>query len=275
MLADLGDAQQARAAAGGEGDDIAGLEGEAARRQRELRALARGPGLEQPGLDGAGGVLGLQYEWKIGGGDAAAAAGEAAGFLDGGRIGAGGGDVGELGGGRQVGLLRARQGGERLVGALLDEGVVVERGDAGAGAAVREDDGAVALARVEEEGEFERLQGLAGGQHAVDDEAGDEAGQRAGVVGGKAVVGEQGRDGAVERRAGEAAGDPVAEAPVGAVAPGVGVGGEGRIGARVPGVDEQVVEIDHAAVVDGRTPDWSLRCSGHRRDRSAVWKACR
>src|SRR5262249_50063394 len=160
---------------------------------------------------------------QVGGGDAAAAAGEAAGFLDGGRIGAGGGDVGELGRGRQVGLLRARQGGERLLGALLDQGGVIEGGEAGAGAAVRGDDGAVAVARGEEEGEFERLQGFAGRQHAVDDEAGDEAGQRASVVVGKAVVGEQGGNGGIERRAAEAAGDPVAEAPVGAVAPGVGV----------------------------------------------------
>jgi hypothetical protein len=191
VLADVGDAQQPRASAGGEGDDVAGLEREAAQRQGELRALARRPGFEQPGLDGAGGVLGLQNEREIGGGDATAAAGEAACFLDGGGIDARGGDVGELGGGRQIGLLCAREGGERLVGALLDEGIDVERGGAGTGAAVREDDGAIALAGVEEEGELERLQGLASGQHAVDDEAGDEAGQRAGVVVGKAVVGEQ------------------------------------------------------------------------------------
>ncbi len=95
-------------------DDVAGLEREAARRQRELRALARGPGLEQPDLGDRGGLLGLQHERQIGDGDAAAAAGEAARFLDGGRIVAGGGDEGELGGGRQVGLLRAGEGGERL-----------------------------------------------------------------------------------------------------------------------------------------------------------------
>ena len=83
VLADLGDAQQARAAVGGEGDDIAGLQREAARRQRELRALARGPGFEQPDLGDLGGLLGLERERKIGERDAAAAAGEAARFLHG------------------------------------------------------------------------------------------------------------------------------------------------------------------------------------------------
>ena len=52
--------------------------------------------------------------------------------------------------------------------------------------------------------------------------------------------------------AGEPAGDPVAEPPVVGVAPDVGVGGEGRVGPRVPGVDVHVVEVEHAAGVDGR-----------------------
>ena len=130
MLADLGDAQQARAAVGGERDDIAGLEREAARRQREGGALARGPGLEQPDLGHPRGLLGLQHERQIGDGDAAAAAGEAARFLDGRRIVAGGGDVGELGGGRQVGLLRAGERGERVAGALLDQSVGRQLGEA-------------------------------------------------------------------------------------------------------------------------------------------------
>jgi hypothetical protein len=97
---------------------------------------------------------GLQHQRQVGGGDAAAAAGQTACFLDGCGVGAGGRDVGELGGGRQVGLLRARQGGERLTGTLLDEDVVVEGGDAGAGAAMREDDRGVAFARIQEEGQF-------------------------------------------------------------------------------------------------------------------------
>ena len=85
VLADLGDAQQARAAVGGKRDDIAGLQRQAARRQRERGALAGGPGLEQPDLGDLGGLLGLERERKIGQGNAAAAAGEAARFLHGRR----------------------------------------------------------------------------------------------------------------------------------------------------------------------------------------------
>ena len=55
-----------------------------------------------------------------------------------------------------------------------------------------------------------------------------------------------------ERRVGVAAGDPMAEAPILGVAPGVDVAGKGWIGPRIPGVDVNVVEIDHAAGVDGR-----------------------
>ena len=55
-------------------------------------------------------------------------------------------------------------------------------------AALREDDAAVALARVDEEGELERVERLAGGEHAVDDEAGEHAGEAAGVVRREAVV---------------------------------------------------------------------------------------
>ena len=115
-----------------------------------------------------------------------------------------------------------------------------------------EDDAPLALARVDEEGKLQRLQGLARGEHAVDDEAGERADERAGVVGGKAVVGEDGRDRGIERRIGEAPGDPVAEPPVVAVAPHVGVGGKGRIGARIPAVDVDVGEIEHRPGIDGR-----------------------
>ena len=125
----------------------------------------------------------------------------------------------------------------------------------------------LALARVEEEGELERLQGLARRHDAVDDEAAERAGERAGVVGGEAVVVEDGGDGGAERRAGEAAGEPVAEPPVGAVAPHVGVGGEGRIGPRVPAVDVDVGEIDHAARRRRSRSGWRRRRSADRRDR--------
>ena len=215
------------------------------RRQGEGGALARGPGLEQPDLGHLRGLLGLEHQRQVGDGDAAAVAGEAARLLDGGGIAAGGGDEGELGRGGEVRLLRAGERGERRAGAALDQGVGVELGDGGLGAAVGEDDAALALARVDEEGKLQRLQGLARGEHAIDEEAGERADERAGVVGGKAVVGEDGGDGGVERRVGKAAGDPVAEPPVVAVAPHVGVGGEGRVGARVPAVDVDVGEIEH------------------------------
>ncbi len=94
-----------------------------------------------------------------------------------------------------------------------------------------------------------------------------DAGERAGVVGGEAVVVEDGGDGGAERRVGEAAGDPVAEPPVGAVAPHVGVGGEGGVGARVPAVDVDVGEIDHAPGVDGRDRVGAGDVVGVARDR--------
>ncbi len=127
-------------------------------RQRELGALAGGPGLEQPHLGDLGGLLGIEHERQIGERHATAAAGEAARFLHGCGVVAAGGDVGDLGGDGQVRLLRAGEGGERSLGAGLDQVVGGEvRGRIG-GAAVGEDDLAVALARVEEEGELQRLE---------------------------------------------------------------------------------------------------------------------
>ena len=244
MLADLGDAQQARAAVDGEGEGIAGLERKAARGQGETRTLARGPGLEQPHLRNACRLLRLEHERQIGNGDAAALAGEAARFLDGRGIAAGSRNVGELGGGGQVRLLRARQCGERVARAGLDEVVGRKLDDGELRAAMVEDDAAAALARIDEEAELQRLQRLARGEHAVDDEAGEHAGEAARVVGGKTVVGEDGRDRGGKRRGGMAAGDPVAEAPVVRIAPGAGVGREGGPGARIPGIDVDMARID-------------------------------
>src|SRR6185312_8991161 len=85
---------QARAAAGSEIHDVAGFQREATGRQRELGALARGPGFEQPDLGDFGGLLGVECERKVGKGDAAAVAGEAARFLDGRGIVTAGGDEG-------------------------------------------------------------------------------------------------------------------------------------------------------------------------------------
>jgi hypothetical protein len=213
---------------------------------------SRGPGLEQPHLGHLRDLLGLQHQRQLGDGDAAAVAGETARLLDGSGIAAGGRDEGELGGGGKVGLLGAGEGGERRTRAALDKGVGGQLGDGELRAAVGEDDASLALARVEEEGKLQRLQGLTRGEHAVDEKAGERADQRGGVMLGKAVVGEEGGDGGVERRIGKAAGDPVAEAPVVAVAPHLGVGGEGRIGARVPAVDVDVGEVEHRRGVDGR-----------------------
>ena len=251
VLADLGDAQQVRAAIDGKCHDIAGLQRQAARRQGELRPLAGGPGLEQPHLGDPGRLFGIEHQRQVCEGDAAAAAGEAARLLHRGRIVAAGGDEGDLCGGGQIRLLRPCEGGQRDLGAGLHEVVGRElRGRLGR-AAVGEDDPCAALAGVEEEGEFQRLQRVARRHHAIDDEAPEETVEGAGVVGRETVVGEDRPYRRGERRAGDAAGEPVAETPVGAVAPGFGVGGEGGPGARVPGVDVQAVEVDHAAAVDG------------------------
>ena len=108
---------RARAAVDGKRDGIAGLQSEAARRQCEGGALARGPGLEQPDLGHAGGLLGLQDEREIGDGNAPAVADEPARFLrrpaDSSPAAA---IYGELGGGRQVRLLGAGERGEALAG---------------------------------------------------------------------------------------------------------------------------------------------------------------
>ena len=80
-----------------------------------------------------------------------------------------------LGGGGKVGLLRAGEGGEGGVGAGLDQVVGGECGDGLGGAAVGEDDLAAALAGVEEEGELQGLEGVAGRHDAVDDEAAEES----------------------------------------------------------------------------------------------------
>ena len=249
VLPDLCDAQEVRAAVCGEIHHVAGLQCQAAGRQGELRTLARGPGLEQPYLGDLGGLLGIERQGEVGERHAAAAAGETARLFHCCRIVAAGGDVGDLGGGRQIGLLCARQRRERRVRARLDKVVGRDLGSRLGGAAVGEDNAAAALARVEEEGELERLDGLARGHDAVDEEAADEAVEPVRVVGREVVVGEDGANRGAKRRAGDAAGEPVTEAPVGAIAPGGSVGGEGRVGACVPGVDVHAVEIDHAAAV--------------------------
>ena len=177
VLADLGDAQQARAAIGGERDDVAGLQRQARGGKREGGALARGPGLEQPHLGHLRDLLGLQHQRQLGDGDAAAVAGETARLLDGSGIAAGRRDEGELGRGGKVRLLGAGERGERGAGAALDKGVGGQLGDGELRAAVGEDDAALALARVDEEGKLQRLQGLARGEHAVDEEAGERAGR--------------------------------------------------------------------------------------------------
>ncbi len=131
VLADLGDAQQARAAVGCVRDDVAGLQRQLRRRQREGGALARGPGLEQPDLGHLRGLLGLEHQRQIGDGDAPAVAGETARLLHRGGIAAGRGDEGELGRGGEVRLLRAGERGERRAGTALDQVVGRQLGDGG------------------------------------------------------------------------------------------------------------------------------------------------
>src|SRR5581483_3690421 len=159
-----------------------------------------------------------------------AAAGEAPGLLYRGGIVAGRRDVGELGGHRQVGLLRTRERCQRIGWPALDETIGGEPDYRGLLAAVGEYDAALALARIDEEGELERLQRLVRRQHAVDDEAGEHAVKTARVIGGEAVVVEDRRHRRAERRTGMPAGDPVAEAPVLGIAPGLAVGRKGRVG---------------------------------------------
>ena len=63
--------------------------GSSARRlggRAKLGALAGGPGLEQPHLGDLGGLLGVEHQRQVGERHAAAAAGEAARLLHGGRV---------------------------------------------------------------------------------------------------------------------------------------------------------------------------------------------
>ena len=71
---------------------------------------------------------------------------------------------------------------------------------------------------------------------------------------------------------------PVSQWPRRQLAPSpqaVGVGGEGRIGARVPGVDVDAGEIEHAAAVDGGDGVGAGEVVRRARGRRPSWKACR
>ena len=160
MLPDLGDAQGARASVDGKQERIAGLQSQAARRQCERGALARGPGLEQPNLGHTSGLLGLQDEREIGHGSAPAVADEPARFLRCRRVARCGSDIRELGGGRQVRLLGAGERGQALAGPALNQQIGRQLGSGQLRTAMLEDDTAPALARVDEERQLEGLQRL-------------------------------------------------------------------------------------------------------------------
>jgi hypothetical protein len=86
VLGDLGDAQKPGAPIGSERHDIAGLQGELARRQAEGSALTRGPGFEQPNIRYLRGLLGIEDERQIGKRNASAAARETPRLLDRGGV---------------------------------------------------------------------------------------------------------------------------------------------------------------------------------------------
>ena len=133
VLADLGDAQQARAAVDGERDErrpARARGGSAAARRRHARAPPRPrTARSRPSRAACSGsstsgrsATAMRPLWPT----RRRASSTAGGIV------AGGGDEGELGGGRQVGLLRAGEGGERLVRATLDQEIGRQLGGAAA-----------------------------------------------------------------------------------------------------------------------------------------------
>ena len=250
MLADLGDAEQAAIPVAIDAHHIGGLERQQARRQRKARPLARRPGFEQPRLGDRLGLRAVEHQRQIRLADAAAGAGDAS------RLGhrlaviAARRNEAHLGRRRQLRLLPARQRQQRAVGARLDEIALFEGNHRRLDAAMAKQDGAAALQRIEEVGKLQRLQRVARRHDPIDDVARHRAVERAGLVLGKAVVGEQLRHRLGQRRVGEAARQPMAEAPVVAIAPHGGVGGKGRIRARIPAIDVDALHIDHAGPVD-------------------------
>ena len=113
-------------------------------------------------------------------------------------------------------------------------------------------DAVAALDSVEEVGVFERGKRVARRHDAVDDEARDDAVEARRVVVGEAEAVEKRSDDGGEGLTGETAADPVAKAPVVAVAPDGGVEREGGKGPRIPGINVDMAKIEHAAAVDGR-----------------------
>ena len=161
MIADLGDAIVARIARPRERDDVAGFDGDEARRKGELGAISCGPRLEEPAFGDLGRLIGFHDDRQFGERDAAAGADEAARFRDGAAVIAFGRGIGDPRRGRQIGFLRARQRGEVGAGAQLGELVGLQEEHGWVDAAMAENDPAFALDGVEEVGEFERLEGIA------------------------------------------------------------------------------------------------------------------
>src|SRR5262245_61292053 len=96
-----------------------------------------------------------------------------------------------------------------------------------------QDAGPVDSLEGEERGE--RLDDVARRHGAVDDGPGDDAVEPARVGLRLAMVGEDPRDEAVERRLAETSGEPMAKLPVAAVGPNAGRVGKGGIGPGIPG----------------------------------------
>ena len=77
VIADAGNAQEARAAGMLEGHDVAGLDSHGRRRQPEAGPLARGPSLVEPGVGGARGLGAIHDERQLCIGDPARGTGQA------------------------------------------------------------------------------------------------------------------------------------------------------------------------------------------------------
>lgn len=99
--------------------------------------------------------------------------------------------------------------------------------------------------RVDEIAELERLQRVSGGHDAIDHVSRHAPLERARVEIDKPVVPQDAGDRCREWPTSHSAVEPMTQTPVLSVPPFVDVGGECRIGPRIPGIDVHVIEVDH------------------------------
>ena len=163
-------------------------------------------------------------------------------------------DIGDLGRRWQIGFLSARQRQQFRSWLALDQTIFAHQCDRRFGSALAEYDAARTLQTVKEVGEFEWLQRIARRHDAIDDVTRDDTIEAARVMIGEAMILQNGFDSFGQGRTGKAAVEPMAQPPIVAIAPDVNVVGECWERPRIPAINMNARQIDHAL-------------AGHRRDR--------